>query len=148
MNILQNGVLSSNRRIRFPFGPIYSSSLESGIPPFHFQISFSPLGAISWKFNRVSVKLLESWKEKNSWLLSFCRAAALVVWSAKEFLLAFEVLTLKFPDILMIVNHWFFFPPLQVQVIILNPKPRNISMYAKELVRRYGENAFCLIETF
>ena len=94
-----------NRRISFPL-PFHSSSLESSIPSFYFQISFSPLGAISWKFNRVSVRLLGGLKEKVvvSWLLSFCRAAALVVWSAKEFLLASEVLTLKFPDILMIAN--------------------------------------------
>lgn len=29
-----------------------------------------------------------------------------------------------------------------MQVIILNPKPRNINMYANELVRRYEGNVY------
>lgn len=31
-----------------------------------------------------------------------------------------------------------------MQVIILNPKPRNINMYANELVRRYEHNVYDL----
>lgn len=46
----------------------------------------------------------------------------------------------KVSDILMNTNNWFV--SLQAPVIILNPKPRNINMYANELVRRYEGNVY------